>query len=163
MSKLNQKVSSRRHMSSITIIKAAIPSKRSNKFKITELLKSKTSHSLWQTELRALITTRICQRLTKPMTRRTTLSPRVAQSPRLKSMVSAGKLKETNESIRRRPPAASIHKTDRTFAAPSPHPVRKTTNSTASLTTENLSESACLLAMACRLEPAILSSQSSRR
>ena len=150
-------------MSSITIIKAATPWKSCNRFKITELLKSKTSHSPWQTELLALIMIRICQQLTKPMTRRTTLLRKAAQSPRLKSMVSAGKLKETNESSRRRLPAAFIHKTDRTFAAPSPHLVRKTTNSTASLTTENLSESACLLAMACRLEPVILNSQSSRR
>lgn len=150
-------------MSFITIIKAATTWKRSNKFKIIELQKSKTSHSLWLTELRALITTRICQRSTKPMTRRMTLSPKVALSLRSKSMASAGKLKETSESSQRRPLAASIHKIDRTFAAQNHHPVRKTTNSTASLTTENLSESVCLLAMACLLEPVTPNSRSSRR
>ena len=90
------------------------------------------------------------------MTRRTTPSPKEAPLLPLKYMDSVGKLKETDENLQRRPPVVFNRKIDLTFAAQSHHPAKKTTNSIASLTTANLSESACLLAMAYPLERAIL-------
>ena len=165
MSKLNRKVLFKKHMSSITITKAVIRWKRSNKFKITELQKNKTCHCLWLTEPHVLTMTRICQRSTKLMTRKTTPLLKVALSPRLSFMASAGRLQDfkIDVSHQRKPPIASIRRTDPIFVALSHHPVRKTTSCTVNQMTENLLESACLHAMACLPRTATLKKRSLRQ